>query len=147
MLNRNLVFPSIVIVLSALTLVVISQFAEPRFQDASVDAKFFPAVIVIFQIIICIALIIQNKLKTKTETQTSIFSKMVGFAVAFLIGYAFLINSLGYLPASLIAFTSYLLFFKVKKPIMYVVAWVFVFSVYYLFGEVFYISLPQGTLF
>lgn len=147
MLNRNLLFPSIVIVLSALTLVVISQFAEPRFQDASVDAKFFPAVIAIFQIIICIALIIQNKLKTKTEIQTNIFSKMVGFAVAFLIGYALLIDLLGYLPASLIAFTSYLLFFKVKKPIMYVVAWVFVFSVYYLFGEVFYISLPQGTLF
>ena len=43
--NRNIVFPSIVIVLSAIILFVIGQFAEPRFQDASVDAKFFPTVI------------------------------------------------------------------------------------------------------
>ncbi len=147
MFNRNLVFPSLIIILSAITLVVVSQFAEPRFQDASVDAKFFPAVIAIFQIVICIALIIQSKLKSSPEYQEGIFSKMAWFAVGFLFGYALLIHLLGYLFASLIAFTAYLLFFKVRKPLMYMVAWVFVFSVYYLFGEVFYISLPQGIMF
>ncbi len=147
MFNRNLVFPSLIIILSAITLVVVSQFAEPRFQDASVDAKFFPAVIAIFQIVICIALIIQSKLKSNPEVHEGIFSKMAWFAVEFLFGYALLIHLLGYLFASLIAFTAYLLFFKVRKPLMYMVAWVFVFSVYYLFGEVFYISLPQGIMF
>jgi hypothetical protein len=131
-------------VLSAVVLAVITQFAEPRFQDASVDAKFFPTAIAILQIIICIALIIQSKVKNAVIGSSPIFSRMAIFGVIFLICYAVLISIVGYLYASLIAFTAYLIFFKVKKPLFYLVAWIFVFCVYYLFGEVFYIALPQG---
>lgn len=146
--NRNIIFPALMIILSAVILVVIGQFAEPRFQDASVDAKFFPMVIAIAQIIICAVLILQYKAKSITdEEENAIFSKMAVFGVAFLIAYAFLISIVGYLIASLVAFTAYLLFFKVKKPLYYFVAWVFVGGVYYLFGEVFYISLPQGIFY
>ncbi len=147
MSNRNIVFPSIMIVLSAIVLFLVGQFDEPRFQDASVDAKFFPTVIAIGQIILCIALIIQHKMKKNAEAQNPLFSKMAAFAVAFIIGYALLISVIGYLYASLVAFTLYLVFFKVKKPLYYLVAWVFVGCVYYLFGEVFYIALPQGLFF
>ncbi|CAM4057874.1 tripartite tricarboxylate transporter TctB family protein [Vibrio neonatus] len=148
MINRNVVFPSLIIALSAVILVFIGQFAEPRFQDASVDAKFFPTAIAIAQILICIALLVQHKLKSiAVEKQPAIFSKMAVFGVAFLIGYAFLISLIGYLLASLVAFTVYLVLFKVKKPLYYVVAWAFVFGVYYLFGEVFYIALPEGLFY
>ncbi|GAB7218338.1 tripartite tricarboxylate transporter TctB family protein [Vibrio comitans] len=148
MINRNIVFPSLIIALSAVILVLIGQFAEPRFQDASVDAKFFPTAIAVAQIIICIALLVQHKLKSiNTEAQPAIFSKMAMFGVIFLIGYALLINLIGYLLASLVAFTIYLVLFKVKKPLYYVVAWTFVFGVYYLFGEVFYIALPEGLFY
>lgn len=145
--NRNIVFPSIVIVLSAIILFVIGQFAEPRFQDASVDAKFFPTVIAIGQILLCIALIIQHKLKKSPEQLDPLVTKMATYAVGFIIGYALLISQIGYLFASLVAFTVYLLFFKVKKPLYYIVAWVFVGCVYYLFGEVFYIALPEGRFY
>ncbi|OBT17213.1 tripartite tricarboxylate transporter TctB family protein [Vibrio sp. UCD-FRSSP16_10] len=148
MINRNVVFPSLIIALSAVILVLIGQFSEPRFQDASVDAKFFPTAIAIAQILICIALLIQHKLKSiKEEDQPAIFSKMAVFGVAFLIGYALLINVIGYLFASLVAFTVYLILFKVKKPVYYIVAWTFVCGVYYLFGEVFYIALPEGLFY
>ncbi|GAK20703.1 hypothetical protein JCM19052_1203 [Vibrio sp. JCM 19052] len=69
---------------------------------------------------------------------------MAIFGIGFLVAYALLIHIIGYLIASLIAFTAYLVFFKVKKPLYYLIAWCFVFGVYYLFGEVFYIALPQG---
>ncbi len=144
-LNRNIVFPSIIIILSAIALALITQFDRPMYQDASVDAKFFPMMIVIAQIAICIVLIIQHKLKGASEQQEAMISKMSIFGVAFLIGYALLISVVGYLYASLIAFMFYLVYFKVKKPIYYVVAVVFVFAVYYLFGEVFYIALPEAT--
>ncbi len=144
MINRNVIFPSLIMVLSAVVLAVITQFAEPRFQDASVDAKFFPTAIAILQIIICIALIVQSKVKNAVADSSPIFSRMAIFGVIFLICYAVLISIVGYLYASLIAFTAYLVFFKVKKPLFYLVAWIFVFCVYYLFGEVFYIALPQG---
>ncbi len=148
MINRNIVFPSLIIVLSACVLFLIGQFAEPRFQDASVDAKFFPTVIAIAQIIICIALIIQHKMKSGvTEEQKAIFSKMAIFGIAFIISYAVVIQIIGYLFASLLAFFAYLVFFKVKKPLYYVVATAFVFGVNYLFGEVFYIALPQGIFY
>ncbi|WP_261815841.1 tripartite tricarboxylate transporter TctB family protein [Vibrio gallicus] len=148
MLNRHVVFPSLLIVCSAFILYFVSQFAEPRFQDASVDAKFFPAVIAIIQVLICVALIVQHKLKkAATEAEQKIISKMAVFGILFLIGYAVLITIVGYLYASLIAFTLYLVFFKVKKPLYYAVAWSFVLGVYYLFGEVFYIALPEGMFY
>ncbi|UYI50078.1 tripartite tricarboxylate transporter TctB family protein [Vibrio natriegens] len=147
MINRNVIFPSLIIVLSAIILAVISQFEQPRFQDASVNAQFFPTVIAIMQIIICIALLVQYKLKKIESDGQPILSKMALFGLIFLCCYAVLISIIGYLYASLIAFTIYLVFFKIKKPLYYVVAWVFVFSIYYLFGEVFYIALPDGLFY
>ncbi|MGF1700905.1 tripartite tricarboxylate transporter TctB family protein [Photobacterium makurazakiensis] len=150
MLNRNFLFPSLIIFLSAAALFIISQFDKPMFQDASVDARFFPMVVVIAQIIICGVLLVQHKMKMNKqalEAEDSLFSKLSVFGVIFLIGYALLIHFIGYLFASLIAFTSYLIYFNVKKPLYYVVAAVFVFSVYYLFGEVFLIALPEGIIF
>lgn len=151
MLNRNVIFPSIIILLSALAFAVITQFDKPMYQDASVDAKFFPIVIVIAQIVICIVLLIQYKYKQshiKEESLASkeepIISKMSLLGITYLIGYALLISVIGYLYASLIAFIFYLLYFKIKKPMYYIVAVIFVLAVYYLFGKVFYISLPEA---
>jgi putative tricarboxylic transport membrane protein len=143
MLNRNVVFPSIIILLSAMVFSVISKFDSPIYQDASVSAKFFPTVIVIAQIIICALLIVQHKLNDLKYKQEPFISKMSIFGVGFIIGYALLISMVGYLYASLASFVLYLLFFKIKKTTYYIVAVVFVVAVNYLFGEVFYISLPQ----
>ncbi|GLO62588.1 hypothetical protein MACH09_30960 [Vibrio sp. MACH09] len=142
--NRNIIFPSIVILFSALAFAVTTQFDEPMYQDASVDAKFFPMVISIALIVISFILLVQSKLEKSSAEQQAIMSKMALFGVAFLIGYALLISVVGYLLASLSAFIFYLLFFRIKKPLYYLVAVVFVLLVYYLFGEVFYISLPQA---
>ncbi|MGF1681251.1 tripartite tricarboxylate transporter TctB family protein [Photobacterium minamisatsumaniensis] len=150
MLNRNFLFPSLIILLSAAALFIISQFDKPMFQDASVDARFFPMVVVIAQIVICCVLLVQHKIKMNKQAldvEDSLFSKLSVFGVIFLIGYALLIHFIGYLFASLIAFIFYLIYFNVKKPLYYVVAAVFVFSVYYLFGEVFLIALPEGIIF
>lgn len=146
--DRDILFPLLMIAVSVAALITISQFAEPYFQDASVNAQFFPSVIAIAQIIICVILMVQHKMKKQEKTERSpLFSKMAIFAVVFLISYAFLINLIGYLTASLVAFATYLVFFKVKKPLYYVIACAFVFGVYYLFGEVFFISLPESQLF
>ncbi|MFA0442766.1 tripartite tricarboxylate transporter TctB family protein [Vibrio sp. 10N.286.49.C2] len=148
MKDRNIVFPSLMIIFSVLALVVISQFNEPRFQDASVDAKFFPMVVSIAIIIISIALMIQSKLKNSIPQNLSpVFTKLSIFGFCFLIGYAVLISFIGYLYATLFAFTFYLVAFKITKPLYYLIAWAFVFGIYYLFGEVFVISLPEGSLF
>lgn len=147
MFNRDIIFPTLIIVLSAVVLTLIPQFPVPTYyqQDASVGANFFPTVLVIAQIVICIALIIQHKKKQKSTVKPEkIFSKLSLFGLVFLIAYAVLINIFGYLIASLIAFTLYLAYLKNKKPIYYVVAWVFVVAIYYLFGHVFLISLPEG---
>ena len=146
MLNRNVIFPSIIIVLSAIAFALITQFDKPRFMDASVDATFFPMAIVIAQIVLCLVLIIQYLNKKKSEgvsEEEPLISKMSMFGLAYLIGYAILISVIGYLYASLFAFIFYLMYFKIKKPMYYIVAVVFVLTVYYLFGEVFYISLPE----
>ena len=153
MFNRNVIFPSIIILLSAIAFAVITQFDKPMYAaDASVDAKFFPMVIVIAQIVICIILLIQyiqKQAKMRNEDspapkETPLVSKMSLFGVVYLIGYALLISVIGYLYASLLAFILYLVYFKIKKPIYYIVAVIFVFAVYYLFGEVFYIYLPEA---
>ncbi|WED29405.1 tripartite tricarboxylate transporter TctB family protein [Vibrio sp. DW001] len=150
MLDRNVIFPSIVILLSAIAFFFIGQFDEPMYQEASVDAKFFPRVIVIGQIILCLALIFQHKAKSRLnepQDTTSIFSKLSIFGLGYLIGYAVIMSFVGYLIASLLAFISYLIYFKVKKPLYYFVAVGFVLGIYYLFGTVFLIVLPEGSLF
>lgn len=157
MLNRNIFFPSLIILLSLIFLVFISQFPEPRYQDAPVGAGFFPAVIAVLQIIICSVLIFQYKQKQNNQqadkqkqqetNEIPLVSKHSIFGFTLLIGYAALITLVGYLPASLVGFTYYLVYYRVKKPLYYVIAWIFVFTIYFLFGEVFVISLPEGLLF
>jgi hypothetical protein len=130
-------------------LALIPQFEVPLYsQDASVGAGFFPTVILVGQLVICVALIVQH-LNKKAETQEakSIVSKMSLMGLVFLIFYAVLISVVGYLLASLISFTVYLIVLKVKKPMYYVVAWVFVFAIYYLFAKVFFIALPEGMFY
>ncbi|WP_394241442.1 tripartite tricarboxylate transporter TctB family protein [Vibrio astriarenae] len=145
MVNRNVVFPSIVILFAGIALWLISQFESPMYQDASVDASFFPTLIVVMQIVICAALLIQQKLKGMEEVDGPLMTKMSVFGIGYLIAYAVAINYLGYLVASLIAFVAYLIFFKVKKPVYYAIGLGFVFTVYYLFGQVFYIALPEAS--
>ena len=157
MLNRNIFFPSLIILLSLIFLVFISQFPEPRYQDAPVGAGFFPAVIAVLQIIICSVLIFQYKQKQNNQqadkqkqqetNEIPLVSKHSIFGFTLLIGYAALITLVGYLPASLVGFTYYLIYYRVKKPLYYAIAWIFVFTIYFLFGEVFVISLPEGLLF
>ncbi|PKF63303.1 tripartite tricarboxylate transporter TctB family protein [Psychromonas sp. psych-6C06] len=147
MFNRNIIFPALMIIVSMITLVLITQFAVPRYQDASVGAGFFPAIIAIIQVFICCVLIFQYLQKKAHQKETPLISRESIFGVLFLIGYALLISLIGYLYASLIGFTLYLVYYKIKQPLYYVIAWVFVLSIYYLFGEVFVISLPEGLLF
>lgn len=147
MINRHIFFPSLVIIISLLILVGVTQFKLPLYQDAPVGAGFFPVVIAIIQIIICGVLIIQHKNKKQTEKEEPLISKKSIFGILYLLGYTVLITLIGYLLASLVSFTFYLIYFKIKKPLYYAIAWVFVFTIYYIFGEVFYIALPEGLLF
>ena len=147
MFNRDVVFPVLIMLISAITLAFIPQFSVPSYyqKEASVGAKFFPTVLATAQFLICIALLIQyKKSKIKPEKPEKIFSKMSIFGLVFLIFYGFLIHFLGYLIASLIAFTLYLAYLKNKNLIYYLVAWIFVVAIYYLFGQIFLISLPEG---
>jgi hypothetical protein len=89
----------------------------------------------------------QNKQKQQQTKEIPLVSKHSIFGFTLLIGYAALITLVGYLPASLVGFTYYLIYYRVKKPLYYVIAWIFVFTIYFLFGEVFVISLPEGLLF
>lgn len=149
MLNREVIFPIILIAFSTIVLALIPQFQMPSYsQDASVGAKFFPTVIAIAQIALCVALIVQHFLKKSEQGEVkAIVSKMSLMGLVFLVFYAVLISIAGYLLASLISFTVYLAFLRVKKPLYYIVAWVFVFGIYYLFAKVFFISLPEGMFF
>ncbi|WP_290039513.1 tripartite tricarboxylate transporter TctB family protein [Psychromonas sp. 14N.309.X.WAT.B.A12] len=147
MLNRHLVLPSFVIILSLVILGFITQFPEPLYQASPVGAGFFPTVIVVIQILICCVLIIQHQRKKQVEQEQPLLSSHSIFGFTLLVGYAALITLVGYLPASLIGFTYYLIYYRVKKPIYYVVAWVFVLAIYFLFSDVFIISLPEGLLF
>ncbi|WP_087024605.1 tripartite tricarboxylate transporter TctB family protein [Thaumasiovibrio subtropicus] len=144
--RRNLIFSSCMAGLGILALVLIRQFDAPMFQDASVDASFFPTVIAIAIIGLSVAIVIQDKLKAANHSQP-IFSKRALMGMGFLFGYAIAIHFAGYLLATLTAFTIYLLACKIRKPTYYLTAWTFVAAIYYLFGEVFVIALPQGIWF
>ncbi|MDP5254966.1 MULTISPECIES: tripartite tricarboxylate transporter TctB family protein [unclassified Vibrio] len=142
------IFLSLVIAACSCVLFLVTQFEQPRFQDASVDAKFFPSMVAIGQIILCVILLLQNKWQKRTsDGEADIFSKMSALGVMYIVSYVLLINLLGYLLATLAAFTVYLFALHIRKISYYLVAWSFVAVVYYLFGEVFYIALPEGLMY
>lgn len=146
--HRISIFLSLVIAACVCVLFLVTQFEQPRFQDASVDAKFFPTMVAIGQIILCLILLLQHKWQKANSSPTSvIFSKMAAIGIMYIVSYVLLINLIGYLLATLIAFTVYLAALHIKKMTYYLVAWSFVGAVYYLFGEVFYIALPEGIIY
>lgn len=145
--GKNLVFPIVIICVSAVFLFFASQFPSPSFQDSSVSSKFFPSAIAVIQIIICLCLIAGELLKrNKASESASVFSKYSIFGAAFIIGYAFLIYLLGYLASTLIAFFVYLAFFRNKNIWYYVTGIVFTCVIYYVFVNVFYVALPEGLI-
>ncbi|MBR7890112.1 tripartite tricarboxylate transporter TctB family protein [Marinomonas sp. A79] len=142
---KNIILPSVIIVISLVALYFISQFAVPSFQDASVGSKFFPTAIAVIQIIICVCIILGEIFhKDPQQDSAPLFNKYSIFGAVFIIGYATAIYFLGYLAATLLAFFLYLVFFKTTKRYYYLIAIVFTLVIYYVFANVFYVALPEG---
>lgn len=147
MTNRHILFPLCIMLFSLVSLYIIGQFDQPRFQESSIGAGFFPTMIAIFQLLLCAGLIVQHKMKKQREAEPPLLTAMSVYGILFVLGYVAGIYFLGYLIASLLAFTLYLVFFKVKKVSWYIIAWAFVGLIYYVFGEVLFIALPEGLIF
>lgn len=148
MLDSKYIFPVFTATLSAYALYLISLFDEPRFQDATVNAKFFPTTVSIIIIMLSLAIFFQEyRKRSEPAERTVIFSKKAMYGLLFVVSYITLIYFVGYLFASFISFYAYLLCLRVKKIIYYIVATVFVITINYLFGSVFYIALPQGLFY
>jgi hypothetical protein len=148
MKTKSLIFPVIVVVISFIALYFISQFPTPSFQDASVTSKFFPTAVAIIQIIICFFIILGELLNRKETTyKAAFFNKYSVFGVVFIISYVALIYVFGYFFSTLAAFIVYLFFFKIKTISYYITAVIFTCAVYYIFANVFFVSLPEGLIF
>lgn len=127
--------------------ILIAQFEEPRFGSGSVGAKFFPSAVAAFIIILSVCLLIQAYLeKTPKEDRQPIISKASLLGVVFIVSYVVVMSFIGYLASTLLAFMIYLAVLKTKKISYYLIAATFAFTIYYIFGEVFFIALPQGSL-
>ncbi|MCV2401976.1 tripartite tricarboxylate transporter TctB family protein [Marinomonas sp. C2222] len=144
---KNLFVPIVMIILSVIVLFLTSQFPTPLYQDSSISSSFFPNAVAVLQIIICLALIVGECLKGKVQSnQGAGFNKYSLFGAVFIVSYAVAIYLFGYLISTLLAFLVYLFFFRSKNVWYYVTALVFTSVVYYVFTNVFYVVLPEGTI-
>lgn len=135
-------------ILGFCSLYFIGQFDEPMFTTGN-GAKFFPTIVSVFILILCGGLFFQeyaNRNKEK-EIMPALFSKNSMFGIVFIVSYVAMIYFIGYLMSSLLAFIGYLLFLKSRKLTYYATACVFVLAINYVFGDIFFIALPQGVLF
>ena len=148
MLNRNTVLPALFILLGLCSLYIIGQFDEPMFTTGN-GAKFFPTIVSVFILILCGGLLFQEYMDRNKEKEImpALFSKNSLFGIVFIVSYVGMIYFIGYLISSLLAFFGYLLFLKSRKITYYVTACIFVFAINYIFGDIFFIALPQGVLF
>ncbi|MPW31805.1 tripartite tricarboxylate transporter TctB family protein [Agarivorans sp. B2Z047] len=145
--SRYNVLPTLIIFLSAISLWLISGFNAPRYQDASVDASFFPTIVSLVMVLLS-CLMLYHHIRSNGNRQTTcsddpLVPSGALLGMLFIAYYVLLIAVVGYLLASFVAFSTYLLALKVKRLSYYIAAWSFVTIIYYLFGEVFVIALPQ----
>jgi hypothetical protein len=138
------------LILSVVILILIPFQVAPSFTlSVGNDPQLMPRIVAIIMIVCSLVLIFQSII-LKKETIIEIHwidEKNAIFALLIMFIFLFCILLLGFLPASFIMIAGFLLFFKDRKPLMYIILFVLAVLIYLLFIKVFNVPLGGGLLF
>ena len=146
-IKTNLVTGIVMGLFSAFMLIVMPQQVRvPAFDSGAPSPRIIPGICLVVTLLCSIILIVQSLVFKKEKIVVFDWEKekpAILLIVALCI-YVFLIIKIGFILASAIIFSLVLFYCGERKPFIYIFTIVMAVGIYFLFTNVFHVSLPGG---
>ena len=132
---------------SAFMLIVMPQQVRvPAFDSGAPSPRIIPGICLVVTLLCSIILIVQSLVFKKEKIVVFDWEKEKPaiLLIAALCIYVFLIIKIGFILASAIIFSLVLFYCGERKPFIYIFTIVMAVGIYFLFTNVFHVSLPGG---
>lgn len=134
-----------ILIVVAVAFIVMAFGVQPSLFSDPLGPRFVPIVIGLFLIGSSIALLLQPR-SVATWPDAPTAARLVTTLVVF-VAYGFLLNPLGFIAATTVAYAAFALLFRGKPLPSLVAGLVFAFASYLLFSTALDLYLPTGRLF
>lgn len=136
---------SVLCLLSIVIYYLSTKFVVGFVIDSGLGADFFPKAISVILFLLSMILIIKSDKKRDEEAIFTKESLIVGKVVIGFLAYLVGMSIMGYLPATIAFLIGMFKFLKVKSnKLIFIYSICFSIFIWYIFGSIFNISLPQG---
>ena len=146
-IKTNLVTGIVMGLFSAFMLIVMPQQVRvPAFDSGAPSPRIIPGICLVVTLLCSIILIVQSLVFKKEKIVVFDWEKekpAIPLIVALCI-YVFLIIKIGFILASAIIFSLVLFYCGERKPFIYIFTIVMAVGIFFLFTNVFHVSLPGG---
>lgn len=146
-IKTNLVTGIVMGLFSAFMLIVMPQQVRvPAFDSGAPSPRIIPGICLVVTLLCSIILIVQSLVFKKEKIVVFDWEKEKPaiLLIAALCIYVFLIIKIGFILASAIIFSLVLFYCGERKPFIYIFTIVMAVGIYFLFTNVFHVSLPGG---
>lgn len=149
-IRTNLVSGIIMALFSGFMLYVMpKQVRIPAYDSGAPSPRIIPGICLVVILLCSVILIIQSLVFKKEKIVEFDWSKEKPaiLLIVLLCIYVFLIIKLGFIIASAITFVIILAYCGERKPFIYIFTIALAVGIYFLFSQVFHVSLPAGPFF
>ena len=148
-IRTNLVTGILMALFSGYMLYVMpKQVKVPAYDSGAPSPRIIPGICLVVILACSIVLIVQSLVFKKEKIVEFDWSKEKPaiLLIALLCVYVFLIIKIGFILASAITFVILLYYSGERKPFIYIFTIALAVGIYFLFTQVFHVSLPSGIL-
>ena len=149
-IRTNLVTGILMALFSGYMLYVMpKQVKIPAYDSGAPSPRIIPGICLVVILICSVVLIIQSLVFKKEKIVIFDWEKEKPaiLLIVMLCIYVFLIIKIGFILASVITFVVILYYCGERKPFIYIFTIALAVGIYFLFSEVFHVSLPGGPFF
>ncbi len=148
-IRTNLVSGIVMALFSGFMLYVMpKQVRIPAYDSGAPSPRIIPGICLVVILLCSLILIVQSLVFKKEKIIEFDWTKEKPAILLILIlcVYVFLIIKIGFILASAVTFTVILLYCGERKPFIYIFTIALAVGIYFLFSQVFHVSLPSGIL-
>ena len=148
-IRTNLVTGILMALFSAYMLYVMpKQVKVPAFDSGAPSPRIIPGICLVVILLCSLVLIIQSLIFKKEKIVEFDWTneKPAILLIVLLCIYVFLIVKIGFILASAVTFVILLFYSGERKPFIYIFTVALAVGIYFLFSQVFHVSLPSGIL-
>ena len=148
-IRTNLVTGILMALFSGYMLYVLpKQVKVPAFDSGAPSPRIIPGICLVVILLCSLVLIIQSLIFKKEKIVEFDWTneKPAILLIVLLCIYVFLIVKIGFILASAVTFVILLFYSGERKPFIYIFTVALAVGIYFLFSQVFHVSLPSGIL-